>query len=39
MWRKNRDRPDDPHTQERETQRLARDEYDRPLWQSAEWIW
>jgi CBS domain-containing protein len=33
MWR-DRDRPDDPQTQERETQRLARDEYDRPRYGS-----
>jgi CBS domain-containing protein len=36
MWRKNRDRPDDPRTQERETQRLARDEYDRPRYGSPQ---
>src|SRR3954453_518418 len=30
MWRHDCDRPDDPQTRERETQRLARDEYDRP---------
>ena len=30
MWRKDRDRPDDPTTRERETQRLSRDEYERP---------
>ena len=30
MWRNDRDRPDDPRTRELETQRLARDEYDRP---------
>lgn len=30
MWRKDRDRPDDPPIRERETQRLARDEYERP---------
>ena len=34
MWRNNRDRPDDPATRERETQRLARDEYDRPRYGS-----
>ncbi len=34
MWRNNRDRPDDPRTGERETQRLARDEYDRPRYGS-----
>lgn len=32
MWRTNRDRPDDPQTRERETQRLSRDEYERPLY-------
>ncbi|HEY0337548.1 MAG TPA: CBS domain-containing protein [Burkholderiales bacterium] len=36
MWRKSRDRPDDPRTPERETQRLARDEYDRPRYGSAQ---
>ena len=35
MWRTDRDRPDDPQTRERETQRLSRDEYDRPLYGSA----
>jgi CBS domain-containing protein len=30
MWRNEIDRPDDPLTRERETQRLARDEYERP---------
>jgi CBS-domain-containing membrane protein len=30
MWKSNRDRPDDPGTGERETERLSRDEYDRP---------
>ena len=30
MWRNDRDRLDDPASQQRETQRLARDEYDRP---------
>ena len=30
MWKNNRDRPDDPRTRERETERLSRDEYDRP---------
>ena len=34
MWRNDRDRPDDPRTRERETQRLARDEYDRPRYGS-----
>jgi CBS domain-containing protein len=34
MWRPDRDRPDDPRTRERETQRLARDEYDRPRYGS-----
>jgi len=34
MWRNDRDRPDDPRTPERETQRLARDEYDRPRYGS-----
>jgi CBS domain-containing protein len=33
MW-KNRERPDDPRTQDYETQRLARDEYDRPRYGS-----
>src|SRR5689334_12112015 len=32
MWRFHRDRPDDPQTRERETERLARDEYERPLY-------
>ena len=32
MWR---DRRDDPQTQERETQRLSRDEYDRPRYGSS----
>jgi CBS domain-containing protein len=36
MWRKNRDRPDDPRTPERETQRLARDESDRPRYGSPQ---
>src|SRR3954469_2347667 len=36
MWRNDRDRPDDPRTPERETQRLARDEYDRPRYGSAQ---
>ena len=35
MWRNDRDRPDDPQTRERETQRLSRDEYERPLYGSA----
>jgi CBS domain-containing protein len=34
MWRNDRNRPDDPQTHERETQRLARDEYDRPRYGS-----
>jgi CBS domain-containing protein len=34
MWRNDRDRPDDPGTRERETERLARDEYDRPRYGS-----
>ena len=34
MWRNDRERPDDPQTRERETQRLARDEYERPLYGS-----
>ena len=34
MWRNDRDRPDDPRTREQETQRLARDEYDRPRYGS-----
>jgi CBS domain-containing protein len=32
MWKTHRDRPDDPQTRERETERLARDEYERPLY-------
>jgi CBS domain-containing protein len=35
MWRNDRDRPDDPRTRDRETERLARDEYDRPRYGSA----
>lgn len=35
MWRNDRDRLDDPATRERETQRLSRDEYDRPRYGSA----
>jgi CBS domain-containing protein len=35
MWRNDRERPDDPQTRERETQRLSRDEYDRPRYGSA----
>ena len=34
MWRNDRDRPDDPRTPVRETQRLAQDEYDRPRYGS-----
>ena len=34
MWKNEHDRADDPHTRERETQRLARDEYDRPRYGS-----
>src|SRR5689334_24908182 len=34
MWRNHRDRPDDPRTVQRETERLARDEYDRPRYGS-----
>ena len=34
MWRNDRDRPDDPRSRELETQRLARDEYDRPRYGS-----
>jgi CBS domain-containing protein len=34
MWRNDRDRPDDPRNYERETQRLSRDEYDRPRYGS-----
>src|SRR5687768_1705257 len=30
MWRDDRDRPDDPPGRDLETERLARDEYDRP---------
>jgi CBS domain-containing protein len=36
MWINDRDRSDDPRTQERETQRLSRDEYDRPRYGSPE---
>jgi CBS domain-containing protein len=36
MWRNDRDRRDDPRNEERETQRLARDEYDRPRYGSAQ---
>jgi CBS domain-containing protein len=36
MWRNERDRRDDPETRERETQRLARDEYDRPRYGSPQ---
>jgi CBS domain-containing protein len=36
MWRNDRDRPDDPRMQQRETQRLARDEYDRPRYGSPQ---
>ena len=35
MWRNDRERPDDPQTRERETQRLSRDEYERPRYGSA----
>lgn len=35
MWRNNRDRRDDPRTLERETPRLARDEYERPRYGTA----
>jgi CBS domain-containing protein len=34
MWRNSRDRADDPRTLARETERLARDEYDRPRYGS-----
>ena len=34
MWRNDRDRPDDQRTPVRETQRPARDEYDRPRYGS-----
>lgn len=34
MWRNDPDRPDDPRQRELETQRLARDEYDRPRYSS-----
>ena len=34
MWKNERDRNDDPRSRERETQRLARDEYDRPRYGS-----
>lgn len=36
MWRNDRERPDDPQTRERETERLARDEYERPLYGSPQ---
>ncbi|HEV7392091.1 MAG TPA: CBS domain-containing protein, partial [Burkholderiales bacterium] len=36
MWRNDRDSPDDPRTQERETQRLSRDEYERPRYGSPQ---
>ena len=36
MWKNDRERPDDPQTRERETQRLARDEYERPLYGSPQ---
>ncbi|MGZ5149514.1 MAG: CBS domain-containing protein [Burkholderiales bacterium] len=36
MWRNDRDRPDDPRTQERETERLSRDEYERPRYGSPQ---
>jgi CBS domain-containing protein len=32
MWRNDRERPDDPQTRDRETERLSRDEYERPLY-------
>ena len=35
MWRNERDRRDDPRTQDSETQRLSRDEYDRPRYGST----
>jgi CBS domain-containing protein len=35
MWRNDRERPDDPQTRDSETQRLSRDEYDRPRYGSA----
>jgi CBS domain-containing protein len=34
MWKHDRERPDDPPTRQLETQRLARDEYDRPRYGS-----
>jgi CBS domain-containing protein len=34
MWRNDRERPDDPQTRENETERLSRDEYDRPRYGS-----
>jgi CBS domain-containing protein len=34
MWRNDRDRHDDPYTPAKETERLARDEYDRPRYGS-----
>src|SRR5687768_4944836 len=36
MWRNDRERPGDPQTRERETQRLSRDEYERPLYGSPQ---
>jgi CBS domain-containing protein len=36
MWKNDRERPDDPQTRERETRRLARDEYERPLYGSPQ---
>ena len=36
MWRSDRDRTDDPRRDDRETQRLARDEYDRPRYGSPQ---
>jgi CBS domain-containing protein len=36
MWANDRDRRDDPFTRERETERLSRDEYDRPRYGSPQ---
>jgi len=35
MWRRDRDRQDDPNTPAQETRRLTRDEYDRPRYGTA----
>jgi CBS domain-containing protein len=36
MWRNDRDRRDDPRSEARETERLSRDEYERPRYGSAQ---